>query len=174
MKLIPSRMPSPRLLNSVALDAGGRAGSAGPGIESEMKGTSFLGGNGLYWCAGLLAGALCIAGFGWLRTQHEVAAPAVTAAMPVVPLPPVAAPAPVLVQIPAADIRLTSTSLDQPPLAVINGRAVTEGEFVTIQTPLAAAPVKLQVLKIADGEVDLGSGTHIIRARIAPAGAKAK
>ncbi len=168
-------MPSPRLLNTVALDAGSRAGSTtDPGIESEMKGTSFLGGNGLYWCAGLLAGALCIAGFGWLRTQHEVAAPAVSAAMPVVPVPPVAAPAPVLVQIPAADIRLTSISLDQPPLAVINGRAVTEGEFVTIQTPLAAGPVKLQVLKIADGEVDLGSGTHIIRARIAPSGAKAK
>ncbi len=172
MKLIPSMMPSPRLLNTVALDAGAKAGST-PDIESTMKGTAFLGGNGLYWCGGLFAGAFCIAGFGWVHTHHEVAAPAVSAAIPVAASA-VAAPAPVLVQIPAADIRLTSISLGQPPLAVINGGSLTEGEFVTIQTPIAAAPVKLQVLKITDGEVDLGSGTHIIQARLASAGAKAK
>jgi hypothetical protein len=56
--------------------------------------------------------------------------------------------------------------LGHPRLAVINGRAVAEGDWITLHGPNRAVAVTLRVLKIADGRVDLTDGTQTISAQL--------
>ena len=48
---------------------------------------------------------------------------------------------------------LTSIMLGNPSLAVVNGRAYSEGEF--IRMPKGSAPMKIRVQQIGDGSVSL-------------------
>ncbi len=77
-----------------------------------------------------------------------------------------ATPAPIVVQIAAEHIRVTAISLGHPRLAVINGQQVGEGDFVKIRAP-TRVEVQLQIVKIADGRIELSDGTQIISARLA-------
>jgi hypothetical protein len=79
-----------------------------------------------------------------------------------------ATPEVIPVQIVPENIRVTSISLGHPRLAVINGTAVAEGDYVMVHTPGAAVVVRLRVAKIGDGRVDLQNGTQLICAHLAP------
>jgi hypothetical protein len=41
-----------------------------------------------------------------------------------------------------------------------------EGDSITISTPGQSAPVRLEVVKIADGVIDLSDGTQLITVRL--------
>jgi hypothetical protein len=78
------------------------------------------------------------------------------------PPPATATPAPILVQISADVLHVSAISLGHPRLAVINGRSVGEGDYLPVRTTPASVTVKLRVLRIADGRVDLTDGTQTI------------
>ncbi|HVF71098.1 MAG TPA: hypothetical protein VM940_05770 [Chthoniobacterales bacterium] len=48
-------------------------------------------------------------------------------------------------------------------MAIINGQQFTEGDTVTVRNPL---PTKMNVVRIADGEVDLSDGSQTVTARL--------
>lgn len=72
-----------------------------------------------------------------------------------------------MVQIGAEHIRVSAISPGHPRLAVINHQQVGEGDFVIVHAPTVRFEVKLQVVKIADGRIDLSDGSQTIVARIA-------
>lgn len=75
-----------------------------------------------------------------------------------------------MVQMSADHIRVSAISLGHPRLAVINDQQVGEGDFVAVHAPTARFEVKLKVIRIADGRIDLSDGSQTIVARLAIAG----
>ncbi|MBA2744077.1 MAG: hypothetical protein H0U43_07205 [Chthoniobacterales bacterium] len=173
MRIIPNDGDSARLLNTVVPDI--RAASANDSQRaSQLKRGGFWG-NGVAIFIGLAAAVLIVGGATWLH-ERRVAADRAAAMTPVL-LPtstdsvssseePLAAPAPIMVQISADDIRVSAISLGHPRLAVINGQQVSEGDFVTVHTPTVRVEVKLKVVKIADGEIHLSDGSQTMVARL--------
>ena len=70
------------------------------------------------------------------------------------------------VPISADMVHVTAISLGNPSLAIVNGKRVAEGELVPLHTSRPAVIVKLQVMKIADGRVDLTDGNQVLTAHL--------
>lgn len=181
MQLVPQEKPSPRLLNTVVPDSFG-AGAATPATPDSALGRGALfSGNGLAIFVGLTLGCLLVAGAGWLHQRH-------IHAQREAPVPPtllttstgsvsssvheVATPAPIMVEIGRDQIRVSAISLGHPRLAVINDQQVGEGDFVSVRSTVARVQVRLKVMKIADGRIELSDGTQTIVARLALGPAK--
>lgn len=176
MRVLPKEGESARLLNTVVPDfPSAPVPDDGDGRSRLRRGVLFSG-NGLAIFIGLLMGGMLFGGAGWLHSRH-IAAQREAAMAPVLVAASTesvsssasesATPAPIVVQIAAEHIRVTAISLGHPRLAVINGQQVGEGDFVKIRAPTVRVEVKLQVVKIADGRIDLSDGTQIITARLA-------
>jgi len=174
MELIPSKLPDRRVITS--LEAPSLTEPVGTQEESPftLKGTQVFSGNGRAIFTGILTGALLIsaAGFAYVRHEREkrralevprLFAPATdkTITTPATNTTPV----PMVVNI-SDSIHVSAIALGHPRLTVINGRAVAEGDWITVHTPTRAVTVTLRVLKIADGAIDLTDGTQLIRARL--------
>jgi hypothetical protein len=71
-------------------------------------------------------------------------------------------PAPIVVQLNADLIQVTSIALGHPRLAVVNGKRVGEGDFITVHTPVRSIAITLRVLEISDRQVKLSDGTQTI------------
>ncbi len=69
-------------------------------------------------------------------------------------------------KISADQIHVSAISLGDPPMAIINGRLIGEGEQLTLHPPGAPAGVSLRLRKISDGEVEFSDGAHVIKARL--------
>jgi hypothetical protein len=177
MELIPSKLPEPRLLSSIAPEPT-QTDTASEAVDSpfQLQGSRIFSGNGRAIFIGLVAGGLLIsaAGFGFVRHERAkreaMALPkllnVVTHTVSGSPHT-VTTPAPVVVQLNADVIRVSAIALGHPRLAIINGRAVGEGDTVTIHTPGHSVAITLRVLKIGDGRIDLTDGTQTISARLA-------
>jgi hypothetical protein len=63
-------------------------------------------------------------------------------------------------------VHVTAISLGNPPLAIVNGKRVAEGDLVPLHTAWPAVIVKLRVLKISDGQIDLTDGTQVLTAHL--------
>ena len=63
-------------------------------------------------------------------------------------------------------VRVSAISLGHPRLAIINGKAVTEGDAVTLQAPESSIGVTLRVVRIGDGSIDLSDGKKMFSARL--------
>ena len=59
-------------------------------------------------------------------------------------------------------IHVTAISLGDPSLAIVNGKRVAEGDEVALHPARSTAEVKLRVLKIGDGQIDLTDGTQVL------------
>jgi hypothetical protein len=172
MQLLPQEKPSPRLLNTVVPDLSATATPEPPRTRSALLKGALLSGNGLAIFSGLLLGCFVIAGAGWLHARHTRAQddrPAAPIEPPAATPEMAASPSQTVVEIRADDIRVTAISLDQPRLAVINAQQLGEGDFLNVRTPSAQYQVKLRVVKIADGAVELNDGAQSIVARLAVA-----
>lgn len=185
MRLIPSKMPEPKLISSVVPEAEEKP-SLGEGAEwpFALGGSRLFAGHGRAILAGIAAGAvvISIAGTIFHRQHHlkaeEVAVPKVLS----VATRKVfgssrseATPVPMVVQIDADVLRISAIVLGHPRLAVINGRTVAEGDTIVVHTPARAVAVTLRVLKISEGQVKLSDGTQVVMARLSipsPAAAK--
>lgn len=72
-------------------------------------------------------------------------------------------------------IQITAISLGDPSLAIVNGQRVAEGDEVALPSSGSTGVIKLRVLKIADGQIDLTDGTQVLTAQLeAPALTKPK
>jgi hypothetical protein len=175
MDLIPSKLPQRRVITSIVPDL-----PPADSVESEddspfaLKGSRVFSGNGRAMFMGILAGAVLISAIGFGYARHERAKRAAMTAPRLFTVathkslttqPGNSTPAPVVVQV-SDLIHVSAIALGHPRLAVINGRAVAEGDWVTVHGPNRAIAVTLRVLKIADGRVDLTDGTQTISAQL--------
>ena len=176
MELIPSKLPE-RRISSVAPEPAA-LGDASSDADSpfQLQGSRFLSGNGRAIFTGLVLGGLLISAGGYAFVRHERAQRAAMAVPRLVNVVThavsgsphtVTTPAPVVVQLTTEVIRVTAIALGHPRLAVINGRSVTEGDTITVHTPMHSVAVTLRVVRIADGRVDLTDGTQMIHASLA-------
>lgn len=184
MRVVPHEKPSPRLLNSVAPEplASVTEAPTGHGRSALGRG-AFFRGNGLAIFGGLLLGGGLLAAAGWLHDRH-IAAERTASMQPILhtvatdsvssSADRAATPAPILVQISDAHIRVTAISLGHPRLAVINNQHVGEGDFVSVHAPTVRVQVKLRVTKIGDGRIELSDGTQTIIAHLAVPALKCK
>jgi len=176
MRLIPSKLPEPRLLSSLAPEPV----QTDPSIEEtnslfKLQGSRIFFGNGRAIFLGILAGGILISAAGFIFIWHErakqegIAIPkllTVATRSISTSLHAITTPAPIVVQISADVIRVSAIALGHPRLAVINGRSVAEGDSITVHTPSRAVAVTLRVVKIADGRIDLTDGTQVITTRL--------
>jgi hypothetical protein len=169
MRIIPKSSPSPRLLNTVVSDVGGKK-SEPPTGKAFLKTGSVFSGNGIAIFVGIAIGAaiLSILGIAYTRHHsHKQQSGADALSTPIATANTRSAdstsqPATALL----GQIRVSAISLGEPRLAIINDKQVTEGDIVIISIPDQSGAVTLRVMKIADGQVDLATGTQMITARV--------
>lgn len=159
MRIIWKSSPSPRLLNTVASDVAGNKAEPPTG-KFSLKRASLFSGNGRAIFVGIVVGAAIFAILGVTYTRHqsqkrqrEAGAPAAAEAS--------GSSALILNQ-----IQVSAISLGEPRLAIVNGKQVTEGESITITTPDQLRTVRLRIVRIADGRIDLSDGTQVMTARL--------
>jgi hypothetical protein len=157
------------LLNTVASDVAGNKAEPPTGRFS-LKSASLFSGNGRAIFVGIIVGAAILSILGIFYTRHQsekrqgeadARAPAITTSNPAL-AESAGPPAPVL----ASQIHVSAISLGEPRLAIVNGKQVTEGESITISIPDQSTAIRLRVVKIADGRVDLSNGPQVITARL--------
>lgn len=176
MHLVPSKMPEPQLLSSLAPDTR-ETPLSNEEIDSPfaLGGARIFTGNGRAIFVGFFIAAviICIAGSIFHRRhrlrEDEVAVPTVLPAVTQGVFSSTrsdSTPLPLVVQIEASVLHVSSIVLGHPRLAVINGRTVTEGDSIVVHIPTRAVALTLRVLKISDGHIDLSDGTQVITARL--------
>jgi hypothetical protein len=175
MELIPSKLPERRLSSIAPEPERLEDREAAADSPFELGGSRFFGGNGRAIFIGLIAGGILLSAAGYAFVRHERAqreAITVPRLLNVVTHTvsgsphTVTPPAPVVVQVDSDVIRVSAIALGHPRLAVINGRAVGEGDTITVHTPVHSVAMTLRVVRIADGRVDLTDGTQTIHARL--------
>jgi hypothetical protein len=119
---------------------------------------------------GLVVGAAIFSILGVTYTRHQShkrqkAAAARATAIPGPSLPAKELSVPLTPAL-ASQIHVTAISLGEPRVAIVNGKQVTEGENIVIPASNQSTAVTLRVVKIADGRIDLISGTQMITARL--------
>ena len=175
MNLLPSNLPERRLSSLEPEPPPPRPFVPEDESPFALKGGRFFSGNGRAIFIGLAAGATLISALGIAHVRRERAAreemqtprifteakhKALTKAGETTP------PAPMLVQVSSDLLHVTAIALGHPRLAVINGRAVAEGDSITVHTPARSVALSLRVVKIADGRIDLTDGTQMISAHL--------
>jgi multidrug efflux pump subunit AcrA (membrane-fusion protein) len=145
------------------------------GLKARLKGSALFTGNGRAIFIGLFLGAAILLTIGFFYERRQAAKQNEEAARRLMTVTTtsisssaqtVTTPAPIIVQISLEQIHVTAISLGRPRLAVINGQQVAEGDRISLHTPTTSVTVSLQVLKIADGRIDLSDGLHVITARL--------
>lgn len=159
MRIIWKSSPSPRLLNTVASDVAGNKAEPPTG-KFSLKRASLFSGNGRAIFVGIVVGAAIFAILGVTYTRHqsqkrqrEAGARAGAEA---------SGPSALILN----QIQVSAIALGEPRLAIVNGKQVTEGESITITTPDQSTTVRLRIVRIADGRIDLSDGTQVITARL--------
>jgi hypothetical protein len=169
MRMVPHTASPPHLLKT-ALEERERPPEEDQAGSGPTTGSRFSGKERAIFAA-LVLGAILLCFFTFTRWRQRTAVhPArqdtkITA----VRIPPVSTrtvPEEPVVKISADQIHVSAISLGDPPMAIINGRLVGEGEQLTLHPPGAPAAVSLRLRKISDGEVEFSDGSHVIKARL--------
>jgi hypothetical protein len=158
MRVIQHTSPLPRLLTSVAPEKPLEQTD----LSSSFQDASGVSSNGRAIVGiALMVLALSIIPFAYIRYQGSKDTPELAPGLIAVKIANERT-----VPISAAMLHVTAISLGNPSLAIINGKRVAEGELVPLHTSHPAVIVKLQVLKIADGQVDLTDGNQVLTAHL--------
>lgn len=166
MQTIPNAKPSPRLLYSVVPDLPETKDAAEESpSRARLKGSGTFFSSGAIIFLGILVGALLVSAAGFVFSRRAVGTHETAAQKPSVSVPAGLFPKSALVQLPAGALKVSSISLGQPHLAVINGKTVTEGDSITVTVPSSSATVNLRIVTIADSRIDLSDGTKILALR---------
>ena len=75
-------------------------------------------------------------------------------------------PPPIVVQLSTDMIRVSAIALGHPRLAVINGKTVTEGDSVQLQSPNSPVALLLRIAKIGDGSIEFTDGKNSYTAQL--------
>ena len=174
MHLVQNSRPPERVVSSLEPAAPEEA----PSEESPyaLTGAGLFSGNSRWIFYGMMGGGLliCVGGFVFSHNK-ELSSKSSAGARRLIGVfthsissspNGTAPPAPVVIQIQPEMLRVTAISLGHPRLAVINGSALAEGDFFLVHTSGNGVVVRLKVMKIADGIVDLQNGTQRICARL--------
>jgi hypothetical protein len=158
MRVILHTSPLPRLLTSVAPDRSLDQAD----LSSSSKETSIFSGNGRA-ISGivLIVLALLLVPFTYIRYQASKDPAELAPGLIAVEIANEST-----VPISANMVHVTAISLGNPSLAIVNGKRVAEGDLVSLHTSWPAVIVKLRVLKIADGQIDLTDGTQVLTAHL--------
>lgn len=181
VEILRNTTRSSRLLTSIAASEGNEKNSPEEESPFVLGGASIFAGNGRWIYIGIALGAVVISAWGFLFGPHmpkfsSTPRKTVNVTVDGISSSPQtrATPEAVSVQILPENLRVTSISLGHPRLAVINDTPVTEGDYVMVHTVGAAVVVRLKVITISDGRVDLRNGTQLVCAHLAPKLPKAK
>jgi hypothetical protein len=182
MRIIPNEIPTPRLLITAAIDHSWSK-SAEAVSSGKLKPSGAWTGNAFAIFVGIALGSLLLCGAStFLITRYttvleESAAPRLVSvsAPPTVTTPTpaplrvslttseeISLPTPTPVQFGTHSFRVTAISLGHPRLAVINHQQVQEGDWIEAGPAMARTRVKLHVIKIADGSIELRVGDQVI------------
>ena len=173
MRLVPNQIPPERLITSMDAQEGR---SIGDGSDSPfvLKDAGMISGNSRWVFIGAIIGAMLLSIGGIIFGRHPqkegdrfgvatfIKARTHSLGVPGSTEP----PAPIVIQLSVDMVRVSAIALGHPRLAVINGKTVTEGDSVTLQTPNSAVALILRVVRIADGSIDLSDGTKMFSARL--------
>ena len=175
MQLVPNNMPKPRLISSIDPDetvSGAASGSVSPSKETPAPAPA---GNRRWLYIGIFVGAAALSIFALTFAQHAgnqgnrfdfpTFIKARTRDLTAAPAS-VASPAPIVIELSNDMVRVSAISLGHPRLAIINGKAVTEGDAVTLQAPKSSIGVTLRIVRIGDGSIDLSDGQKMFSARL--------
>jgi len=161
----PGAGPRPRLLNTAAVI---------PLPSAEPKAPS-LGKRMLRWSLRIsVAGVLAVIVAYWMThsgfISEETAAIRKLVSVGTHKLSsakePASPPGPIVIQLSADVIQVTSIALGHPRLAVINGKQVAEGDNIVVHTPTRFVAVTLRVIEIADRRVILSDGNQLMVAHL--------
>ena len=176
MEVIPNIKPSPRLLNSAAVEVRTAEGQRGKSSGHKLKRTNGFAGNGRAIFMGLLVGALLVTGTSYVASRKESVEDqlasvrrflAVRTSSIATVRPPSDSASPLSVQIDPSMLRVTAIALGHPRLAIINGKEVTEGDSITLTSRDGGISVSLRILNIVEGRIELTDGTHVLTAPLA-------
>lgn len=173
MRILPPSTPSPRLLSTAAADYRSRNHAVS---KAKLGRSSFWSGNGFAIFAGIGLGALLICGVSTVLITRHAALDRVAPArlVPTAPVTAVAVSKPVpapsstvaasasAAELPGNALRVTSISLGHPRLAVINRQQVTEGDWIYVDNGSSRVRLRLRVIRIADGQVELTLGNRVL------------
>jgi hypothetical protein len=167
MRLLSQKLPAPRLLTTVVPDLREKPPER-VSMRSRLKSVSLFSGNGRAIFLGLIAGAVLICTVGVLYKRNQAARRHAEEERPLMAVSThsISPPEPIVVKISADVIHVSAISLGHPRLAIINGQLLGEGERITIHTPSGSVALSLQVVRIADGQIELSDGTQVIKARL--------
>ena len=178
MQVIPNIKPAPRLLESAAVEAKPADGQPGPASRHKLKRSgSFGGGRAIF--IGLLLGALAVTAGGYFSqsseaVEHQLASVrrffAVRTSSVLVVKPEGANTGPLRVEIHPSMLRVTAIALGHPRLAIINGKEVTEGDSLTLNSPDGSISVTLRIVNIVEGRIELTDGTQVLTAPLSSSG----
>ena len=173
MQLVPNHMPPERLISSM------EAQESAPSEESSdspfvLRGAGVLSGNGRWMFIGLTVGAILMSISGVIFSRFarddngHIHWPKFIKARTysIASAGSNAPPAPIIVQLGPEMVRVTAIALGHPRLAVVNGRALAEGDSVAVSKSNSPVALTLRVVKISDGRIDFSDGTNMFSARL--------
>jgi hypothetical protein len=167
MRIIWKSSPSPRLLNTVASDVAGNKAEPPTG-KFSLKSASLFSGNGRAIFVGIVVGVAIFAILGVTYTRHQSQKrqrEADKQGGPIALSNRTGASGPSALIL-TNQIQVSAISLGEPRLAIVNGKQVTEGESISVTIPDPLTTVRLRIVRIADGRIELSDGTQVITARL--------
>ena len=171
MQVIPNEKQAPRLLDSAAVEVDSATLDISRALmEERNRSRSFGAGRAIFF--GLLLGALAVAAGGYFSqsgeaVEHQLASVRRFFAVrtsSVLVVKPEGAGGPLRVQIDPSMLRVTAIALGHPRLAIINGKEVTEGDSITLNSPDGSISVTLRIVNIVEGRIELTDGTQVMTA----------
>ena len=173
MQVVPNQSPPERLICSMdaAESTSTEAASDSPFV---LKGAGVMSGNGRWVFIGAIVGAMLLSVGGIIFSRHSgedgerFSFPTFIKARThhLEEAGSAEPPAPIVIELSADMVRVSAIALGHPRLAVINGKTVTEGDSVTLQSPNAPVALVLRVVKIGDGSIDLSDGKKMFSAQL--------
>jgi hypothetical protein len=173
MQLVPNQLPTERLIVSMEAQES-RPVVDGTNSPFVLKGAGPMSGNSRWLFFGALIGAMLLSVGGIVFRQYRdkdgqpfqfptfIKARTLSLGAAGTNAP----PAPILIQLSADMVRVSAIALGHPRLAVINGKTVTEGENVVLQSPGSSVALILRVAKIGDGAIEFTDGKQLFSAQL--------
>lgn len=157
LRMAPNEKPRPRLLGTAASSAAPLA----PPEPAPRRRRSFFLTLLLVFVAAAVTGAI-VAGADYLfGPELSAKSPPISVlkplrrALPTPPSPPL--------EVPETALHVTAIMLGAPPLAIVNGKQLSEGDWLEVR--MDAGVTALHVVKIEDGFVRFAYSGHTVEAR---------
>ena len=152
LRIVPQATPRPKLLASAATETAR--------IDVPAKASRKTQGALLFLSTALFAGFVVAGADHWFRHEYMAPGRPLSVLKPIrqaLPTPP-SAP----LEVNADALHVSTIVLGSPPLTVVNGKQLAEGDWLEVRTTNGVAA--LRVIKIEDGAVHFGYGGHVIDA----------